>query len=91
MNEDGINIKDRNAFRPMYELQNDAQLGFEVSVRNGQTRLALEYLVRVVSDIRKEMQDLASAIQTLSTPKPTTKSSTTRSKKAEQDVPKEVS
>lgn len=56
--EYGVNLKDSGTFRPTYEMNENATLGLEQAVRNGQTRLALEYAVRVIAELRADVDSL---------------------------------
>lgn len=56
--DDAVVIKDSGTFRSSYQLADNTVDGFETAVRNGQTRLALEYAVRVIADLRKDVDAL---------------------------------
>lgn len=57
-----MQLIDRGALTSVnsYELSPDSWSGFTTAVRNGQTRLALEYAVLVIQDLNAEIEELKS-------------------------------
>lgn len=84
--EQGVNLKDNGTFRSTYQLNENVAQGFEQAVRNGQTRLALEYAVGVIADLRRDVDSLiqATASAAVASPAEETTKPRPRAKKAEE-------
>lgn len=44
--------------RPLYKLDDDAWAGFKTAVNNSQTRLALEYAIKVIEELQTQIDEL---------------------------------
>lgn len=51
--------KPQEGYSPAYEMNPDLVKGFKTAVSNGMTRLAMEYLVRIVDILVEEVDDEA--------------------------------
>lgn len=81
---DSVQIKDSAAYVPLSELQADAWLGLQTSIRNRQSIMAMDYLVRVIGDLKSEITDLRGQLTELKKPAPAPKKTTTRTPKKEE-------
>lgn len=71
---------------PLYDLETDHQSGFENAVRNGQTRLALEYAVIIINSMKSEIEGLKESIDTATTNTKSTSSSSRKEVKQTSEV-----
>lgn len=69
-------VDEKRLKRGTYTLEADFFNGFKTSVRNGQTLLAMEYLLEVITDLQTELDELKlrqSAEKSKATPAPAKK------------------
>ena len=64
-----------------YELVNDKEKGLEAAIKNGQTRLALEYLMYVISDLSEKINELQEKVDIAEAKKPAAKPKAQATKK----------
>lgn len=81
--EDGTNLKDSGTFRSTYQLDPNSVAGFETAVRNGQTRLALEYAVSVIGALREDLDALRNEVAQLKVPAAKAAAAAPKKKEAE--------
>lgn len=66
---------------PLYDLREDHESAFATAVKNGQTRLALEYAALIIEKMQSEINSISSQLNDLSINTKTTAASTRKDAK----------